>query len=60
MPTERIEPLFSSVGDLCRAMIHDDPTALADAIRAWCGSPLEVTEIREGLTALIARLTDAE
>lgn len=59
MPSERIEPLFNSVGDLCRAMIHDHPTALADAIRTWCASPLEVTEVREGLAALIGALTDA-
>jgi hypothetical protein len=45
-------------GDLCRAMLHDDTAALAAAIRTWCGSRLEVTEVRQGLEALVVRLSD--
>lgn len=55
------EPPFISpvsIGDLCRATIHDDPAAVAAAMARWFDDPDAVSFALTWLTELTAALDE--
>ncbi len=45
-------------GQLCRTLMHVSPDEVADAIRAWCSTAAEMTEVRYALATIGERLAD--